>query len=162
MVFTVDRTPSWEFATVTATTKDADGIVHTQVVASLRKPNLEWLLDLCLRLQVHNPIAFVMDGYTLGDLGKELQSRGVPVRVMRQADVTNACATAYALIASGKVRHANDPLLNQQMPFAVKKNVGDAWRINRSASSTAIDAVMASVMGIYIAANQREHVMQLF
>lgn len=149
-VFTVDRTPSWEYATITATVK-TEGGVHTGVIASIRKPNPEWLLDLCIRLQKHNPNTYVMDGYTLGDLGRELQKRGMPVKVYRQSDVTNACATAYALIAQGKVTHQSDPLLSQQMPFAVKKNVGDAWRISRQASSQSIDGVMATVMGIHAA-----------
>lgn len=162
VVFTVDRTPSWEYATVTATQKASDGYIYTQVVASIRKPNLEWLTDLCIRLNAHNPQTFVMDGYTLGDLGKELAARGIETRILRQSDVTNACATSYSLLAQGKVRHADDDLLRQQMPFAVKKNVGDAWRINRQASSNSIDAVMATVMGIYVADTSKEVGIQVF
>lgn len=159
-VFTIDRTPSWEHATITATWK-VDGRIYTEVVASLNKPTLEWLLNLCLELQKHSPLLFVMDSFTLADLAKELERRGLPTKVMRLGDVTNACATSYALIASGKVSHANDELLRRQMPFAVKKNVGDAWRINRQASSVNIDAVMATVFGIYAAEIQKDHGMQL-
>jgi phage terminase large subunit-like protein len=148
ITFTVDRTPSWEYACITATTKTADGY-HSQVVWSGRKPNVEWLTDVCVRLNKHRPIRFVMDGYTLSDLARELEKRGLPVKVMRQGDVANACQTAYALIASGKVTHNDDDLLRMQMPFAVRKNVGEGWRINRQSSSTSIDAVMATVMGIY-------------
>lgn len=161
VVFTVDRTPSWEFATVTATVKTDEG-VHTGVVAALRKPNAEWLLDLCMRLYQHNPSMYVMDGYTLGDLAAELKRRGYPVKVMRQGDVSNACSTAYALIAQGKVRHANDGLVNQQMPFAIRKNIGDAWRISRQASSVSIDAVMATVLGIAVAYNQQEAIIPIY
>lgn len=161
LVFSIDRTPSWEHASILATGKK-NGHTYTKVIASFRKPNVEWLLDVCLRLARHNPKMFVMDGYTLGDLGAELKKRGLPVKVMRQTDVTNACATSYALIASGKVSHANDPLLNAQMPFAVKKNVGDAWRINRAASTVNIDGVMAMVMGLYVCENEREVTMQVF
>jgi phage terminase large subunit-like protein len=160
-VFAVDRTPNWEHATITATVK-TDDIFYTEVVASLRKPNLEWLLNVCLALQKHNPVRFVMDGYTLSDLAKELERRGAPVKVMRQTDVNNACATSYALIASGKVRHNDDALLRQQMPFTVKKNVGDAWRISRQASSVDIDAVMATVFGLYVASIEQEATITLF
>jgi len=161
ITFTVDRTPSWEYATVTATVKTDDGY-NTRVVWSARKPNLEWLVDVCLRLNKHNPQRFVMDGYTLGDLAKELQRRGLPVRVMRATDVTNACATAYALIASGQVTHNDDQLLRNQMPFAVRKNSGDAWRINRQASTVSIDAVMATVLGIYAASTDNGPTQELF
>lgn len=160
IVFTIDRTPSWEHACITATVKK-DNTYYTEVVASLRKPNLEWLVDVCLKLWKHGPVRFVMDGYTLGDLGRELERRGMPVKIMRQSDVTNACATAYALIASGKVKHNDDALLRQQMPFAVRKNVGDAWRINRQASSVAIDAVMATVLGLYACSLEREPFLDL-
>lgn len=160
-IFAIDRTPNWEHATITATVKK-DGDFYTEVVASIRKPNLEWLLNLCLALQKHSPTRFVMDGYTLGDLGKELERRGIPVKVLRQSDVTNACSTAYALIAQGKVKHNDDELLRRQMPFTVRKNVGDAWRISRAASSVDIDAVMATVFGLYTASIEQEAAMQLF
>ncbi|WP_156718167.1 terminase large subunit domain-containing protein [Nocardioides sp. Leaf307] len=160
-VFTVDRTVNWEYATITATVKTDEG-VHTGVVASIRKPNLEWLVSVCEQLQRHNPSMFVMDGYSLGDLGNELNMRGMPTKIMRKADVTNACATAYALIATGKVKHAGDPLLAQQLPFAVRKNDGAGYRVNKGSSSSHIDAVMATIFGIYVAANQSEQVLQLF
>lgn len=160
VVFAIDRTPSWEHATITATTKE-DGIYYSEVVASINKPTLEGLLDICLRLNAFNP-TFVMDGYTLNDLAKELTQRGMQVKVLRISDVTNACATSYALLASGKAKHAGDELLRRQMPFAVKKTVGDAWRINRQASSVDIDAVMATVFGYYGASLTRKNEIQVF
>jgi phage terminase large subunit-like protein len=159
-VFAIDRTPGWEHAVITANIKTEAGI-FTKVIASINKPSVEQLLDICIRLQKHNPIKYVMDGYTLSDLAKELERRGMPTKVMRQSDVTNACATSYALIARGKVTHADDELLRRQMPFAVKKNVGDAWRINRAASSVDIDAVMSTVFGIYSAEIEKDAGMQL-
>jgi phage terminase large subunit-like protein len=163
LVFAIDRTPSWEFATITANAKGDDGTIYTQVVASIRKPNLEWLVNLCKDLNKHSPYKFVMDGYNLKDLGKELQNSGLPVEVFRSAnDTANACTTTYALIATGKVRHNNDALLAQQMPFAVKKNVGESWRISRPDSSVSIDAVMATVYGIYAADKYQDVPMQIF
>lgn len=149
-IFSIDRTPSWEHATITATYKTAEGF-YTEVVDSLVKPNLESLLSRCEALWQSSPNLYVMDGYVLGDLAKELQRRGYPVKVIRQGDVSNACATAYALIASAKVQHAGDELLARQMPFAVRKNFGDAWRISRQSSSVEIDAVISTVNGLYAA-----------
>ena len=154
-VFSVDRTRDWEHATITASIKQGDSI-YTEVVQSFNRPSLQMLVDACLDLNRHGPITFVMDGYTLSDLHKELERRGVPSKLMRQGDVTNACAMSYALIAQGKVTHANDELLRKQMPFAVKKNKGEAWRIN-PAPGHFIDAVMSTVFGIYVA-NTKEDV----
>lgn len=159
-VFAIDRTPSWEHATITATVKTAEG-VHTEVVTSINKPTLERLVELCEHLWQFSPRQFVMDGWMLADLAEALRNRGYPVKALRQNEVTTACSTAYALLATGKARHANDPVVNRQMPFAVRKNVGDAWRINRAASKHDIDAVMATVFGMY-EANKEEAVMQIF
>lgn len=161
-VFAVDTTPSMGHAVITANIKTEAGI-WTEVVASINKPSLEQLLDICLRLNTaHQPITFVMDDYMLRDLVKELNRRGIPVKAMKQGDTTRACATAYALIARGKVTHADDQLLRRQMPFAVKKNIGDAWRINRQSSSVDIDAVMATVFGIYAAETEKDMGLQVY
>lgn len=160
-VFAIDRSPSWEYATITAAVKK-DGKISTEVVASIVKPNLEQLINICVALNKHQPVTFAMDGYSLKDLAGELKRRGINTRLLTQSDVTNACATAYSLIAQEKVVHVNDPLVNQQMPFAVRKNVGDNWRISRNSSSTHIDAVMATVLGIYVADISTDAGMQLF
>lgn len=162
VVFAVDRTPSWEAATITATVKTDTGELHSEVVATFANPTLERLEAHCVALYQHNPIVFVMDGYTLSDLAERLKTKGYPVRVMRLSDVTNACATAYALLATGKAWHKGDNLLGQQMPFAVKKNSGSGWRINRGASDHDIDAVMATVFGYYIAESERPRELQVF
>lgn len=161
VVFAVDRTPQWEHATITATIKTDEG-VHTHVVADLRKPNNDWLLELCERLNKHNPSAFIMDGKTLGDLADKMEARGMNVRRLTLSDVTNACTTAYSLISQGQVTHNGDPLLRQQMPFATKRNVGDTWRISRADSKTFIDAVMATVFGIWYANTVDEAPVQVF
>lgn len=151
IIFAVDRTPSWEFATITANYKDDDGVVHTKVVASIRKPNLEWLTNICIALyEKHYPKKFVMeDGYILGDLVFELKKRGIPCDGLKQYDRANAGMTFYALISTGKVKHNQDPLLSQQLPFAQKKDNAEGWSISRPASKGSIDAVLATVYGVY-------------
>lgn len=160
-VFAVDRTPNWEHATITASYKH-DGGIYTEVVASFNKPTIERLLNVCVDLNRHSPIAFVMDNYTLGDLAKELKRRGINAKTTSLVDVANACSMSYALIAQGKAQHAGDELLARQNRFAIKKNVGDAWRISRAASSVEIDAVMATVLGIHAANTMEEVGMQVF
>jgi phage terminase large subunit-like protein len=151
LVLSVDRSPSWEYATITATAKVGE-YYYTQMVASMRKPNLEWLVEVCKGLHIkHRPFRFVMDSYQLGDLGKELKRQGLPVEVFSsQKDRANASATFYALVATGQVRHNGDAILSQQMPLAIKKNTGDGFVI-KSGGSVGIDAVMATGYGLYAA-----------
>lgn len=153
IIFGVDRSESWEYATITANYKDADGVIHTKVVASLRKPNLEWLTNVCVMLyERHYPKGFVMeDGFILGDLVTELKNRGIPCTGLKQYDRGNAAETFYALISTGRIRHASDPLLSQQLPVAQKKDTDGGWIISRKASKGSIDAVLATVWGTYAA-----------
>lgn len=161
VTFTVDRTPEWSYAAVTASAK-VDGVIYTELVASLVNPTPDSLTRVCVALSKHGPNRFVVDSYTLKDLAKELKVRGLPVLEMSLKDVTTACSLAYARIAQGKVSHPGDDLVSFQMPRAVRKNAGDAWRISRQSSSSEIDAVMSTVMGIYVAETVKEDAIQIF
>lgn len=161
LVFSIDRSANWEFATI-AVSANVDGVIHTELVARIIKPSLEQLLRLCLTLRNHGQVTFAMDSYVLGDLAKELKSRGLSVFALATKEVAAACASAYAHIVQGKVSHPNEDLLRHQMPRAARKNYGEAWRISRQHSSVEIDGVMATVMGLYVSATQRPESVQLF
>ena len=161
-VISIDRTPDWGFATVVAAVKDEKGITHTEVVASIVKPNLEQLANICVNLSKYSPQVYVMDGFGLKNLGEELKKRGLPVMVATQGDVINASSMVYSKLKQKKIRHAGDPILSLQMPRTIRKNVGDNFRISRKDSSVEIDAVMATVLGIFAAETRTEIPMQVF
>lgn len=161
-VFCIDRTPDWGYATITANVKDTTGIVHTEVVASIVKPSLEQLADICARLAKHSPKTFAMDGYSLKQLGEELKRRGLPVNVLTQGDAVNGASLFYGMVQKGKVKHSGDPLLTVQMPRTIRKNVGEGFRISRKDSSVEIDGVLATVGGVFVAETIPEDSLQLF
>ena len=164
LVFSIDRTPNWENACITVAAKvdGPDGPkVHTEVVLSHNKPTLDYLVSVCTKLRRYGSPTFVMERYLFPDLAKELQRRGFKVFALNSAEVSAACSTAYAQIIQGKVSHPNEELLRMQMPRAVRKNHGESWRISRKDSSVEIDAVMATIFGIYIAETQRQNEIQL-
>jgi len=161
-VFAFDRTPDWGFASVVVAVKDDRGIVHTEVVASVTRPDLEQLVQIAVKLQAHSPVTFVMDSYSLKDLGAELKKRGLPVHMGSQADAVNGSARLYARIRSGTVRHAGDPLLSLQMPRTIRKNVGNNFRISRKDSSVEIDAVIATSLAVLIAETKTDTPLQVF
>lgn len=161
-VFTIDRTPDWGFASIVATVKDADGVVWTEMVASIVKPSLEQLVDICSRLNAHNPITFAADSYSLRPLLDELKRRGMPTFTATLGDITSASALFYSLLSRGRLRHADEPLLAHQIPRTVRKNVGDAFRVSRKDSGIEIDAVMATLLGAYVAETIREPSVQVF
>ncbi|MBX3309704.1 MAG: hypothetical protein KF739_04625 [Cryobacterium sp.] len=149
LVFTIDRSPDWGYATVSATVRDGD-TTHTELVASIVKPSLDQLRDIALALWEHSPALYVVDGYSLKELGAELKKYGLPVRVMSQGDVIAACAMFYAKVVQHKLRHGSDPLLTVQLPGSERKTVGVGFRIIPKDGSQ-IDAVMATVLGVYAA-----------
>lgn len=155
-VFSIDRTPDWGYATISVAVKDSQGVIWTEVVASIVKPNLEQLLHACMGLTKYGPAAFVVDGYSLKELGNELKKRGLNVFVTSQPDIINASSMFYAKVAQQKVKHANDPLLTLQMPLTGRKAVGDAFRISRKNSSVEIDAVMSTVLAVFVAETRQE------
>lgn len=152
----IDRTPDWGYATVCVAVKDDKGVIHTEMVASIVKPTLEQLLQVCLNLTKYSPQMFVMDGYSLKELSAELKKRGLPTFVTSQPEVINASSMFYAKVAQQKLKHGNDPLLSMQMPLTGRKQVGDAFRISRKNSSVEIDAVMSTVLAVFVAETRRE------
>jgi hypothetical protein len=151
VIYTFERTRSWEYGSIVAAAKGTDGLVWTELVASIVRPNLDQLVQLADQLRARGPATFAMDGLRLSALAKQLEAKGYETRVLRAADATQCGPSAYSLITAGKVRHAEDPLVTAQMRAARRKNVGESWRISSAESAGDVDAVLATVEGIYLA-----------
>lgn len=150
-VFTVARAENWTYATITASAK-VEGRIYTEVVCSLVNPNIDQLEDICATLYArHNPMKFFMEATTLKDLATRLRERGIPTEYLTQSQVVNACATTYSLISERKVVHAKDPVVTAQVPRGVAKNIGDGWRVSAKDSVGEVDALLATILGVYAA-----------
>lgn len=161
-VFAIDRTPDQGFASVAAAWKDDDGGIHTELVASIPRPTLESLTAVSNALMRHSPVTIAVDGYGLKDLAAELKVRGLPVRVLTQADQITAAGGFYAGVVQRRIKHKGDPLMSVQLPRTIRKSVGDAFRISRRDSSFEIDAVMATVEAVYAANTARDQALQVY
>lgn len=146
-VVAIDRSPDWGAATLTVSAK-VDGITWTEVACSMVRPTMDRLVHACMAMAKHSPTLFIMDGYALRDLGQELIKRGLNVRIATQGDVVTASSLFYAKTIQRKLRHTGDLTLANQVPRTVRKNVGESFRISRADSSTEIDAVMATALGV--------------
>lgn len=161
-IFTIDRTPDWSFATISASWKIDDETIHTQIVAGVARPTVEKLVDLCIELNGANPLLYVADGYTLRSLVLKLKERGLRAQAASLADVTSASSLFYAKVVRGHIVHAGDAALTLQLPRAVRKNIGDAYKIVRGPANAPIDSVLATVLGVYFADITIDDSMQLF
>lgn len=159
----VDRTPDWGAATITANWQRPDGTIVTDVVASVVKPDLDRLVELCTVISRQVPHrAFYMDGLMLETLEVHLKQRGIVTRKFTLRDHLNACSTAYQAIAEGRVAHPHHDIVGKQIPRAVRKNVGEQHRLTRTNVAVELDACMATVLGIYIAATEPDAPLQVF
>lgn len=156
LVFTFDMTPDDGYATVTAHRKTEDGHIHTELVAWLVNPTMEGLIRIAEKLWVHGPTAYAGDGYKLRPMLQELKRRGYPVHIGTATDAVNSASFLYSRVMQGTLTHGNEPLLQIQMPRAVRKNKGDVYRIDKTNSSVEIDAVIATALGAYVVEQQQE------
>jgi phage terminase large subunit-like protein len=148
--FSIDLTRDGDWATIAAAIL-VDDIVHTEIVAVFARPTISRLIDICQQLLKHSPAGFVMDGLYLKDLAKELESRGFRVHVYHLGDVMRASSMLYNRLKHKTLQHAGDPLMTYQIPRAVRKNVGENFRISRVDSSVEIDGVMATAIAVHAA-----------
>lgn len=163
--YTFERTASWEHAAIVATMKLEDGRIWTELVASVVAPTLEQLVTIAEQLRSSargSSSVFAMDGLRLGALGRILTEKGFDVRQLRLGDQLQAGPSAYSLIVAGRVSHAGDPLLTHQNRKARRKNVGEGWRISAADSSGDVDAVLATVAGIYLADSTNDPGIQMW
>jgi len=162
LVFTLDMTPEDSYAVINATRKTPDGHLHSELVCWLLNPTHEQLIRLCEKLWQHSPAVYAGDGYKLRPVLLELKRRGYPVHIGSAADAVNSSSFLFRKVMTDEFTHAGDPLLNLQMPRAVRKNKGDVYRIDRTNSSVEIDAVLATALGAYVAEQQQDLPIQVF
>lgn len=162
LVFAVDAVRDMSHASIMAAVRAPDGVVWTELVASIASPSFEQLVRACMKLMSHRPAVFVLEGYALRNLGKELQRRGLPVRILGQGDILSASPLLYRKIVTAQLRHDSAPLLALQIPRTVRKNIGESYRISRPDSSVEIDAVMALAMATYAADSVTLPELQIF
>lgn len=161
-LFTIDRTPDWGYATISVFTKLPDGRIFCDIAASVKQPTISSLADLCVELNVYNPVTFGMDAFTLRDLGKELELRGLPTTMTGHADMLNGSALFYAKIQQRLLAHPGNDLLARQIPVTKRKDSDGGFKISRKESSVSIDGVISHVIGVQLAETQIDTELQIF
>ena len=149
-VFAVDITKNWEHASIAVANVNGE-LQETELVASIVRPTEEQLFQELVRLyDKFSPRAICLDDRQLPNLAKRLKQRGFVVWQLWTKEISAACSVVYAMFSSNLVRHNGDPLLTLQMPNGVSKYSGESWFISRKESIGDIDALMATVMALYV------------
>lgn len=153
VVYSLDRTRDWEAAAIVATSRAGDRY-RAELVASLLDPDHDRLVAACKALAHHRPgvpAVFAMPADTLGKVADDLKAAGLETWKLGSSEMASAAQHGKATIGRRLVDHPGDALLRRQMARAVPRTTGDGWRLSRSLSSEAIDAVVALVAGLYVA-----------
>jgi phage terminase large subunit-like protein len=149
-VFAVDITKNWEHATIAYANQVGDEH-HTELVQTFVNTNETQLYNRLVQLyEKHVPRAIALDDRALPGLGKRLKMAGIPTYQLWTKEMSAACSVVYALLSTGRGRHNNDPLLIAQSPNGVAKYSGETWLISRKESTGDIDALMATIMALYV------------
>jgi phage terminase large subunit-like protein len=149
-VFAVDITRNWEYATIAVANRNGDK-QETELVQTFVAPTEQRLFDELIRLyKIYSPRAIVLDDRQLPNLAKRLKQSGVRIWQLWTKEISAACSAVYAMFAAGQIQHNNDPLLIAQMSNGVTKYTGETWLISRKESVGEIDALMSTVMALYV------------
>lgn len=151
-VFSVDITRNWEYATIAYANSSANGDKQeTELIASFVAPTEQRLYDELVRLyKTYSPRAIAVDDRQLPNLAKRLKGSGVRVWQLWTKEMSAACSAVFAMFSTDTIKHNNDPLLIAQMSNGVAKYTGETWLISRKESVGEIDALMATVMALYV------------
>lgn len=163
VVLCVDRSPDWSGATMTASWVHQDQI-HTDVVFSFVDTNYEKLLGATkMALEQINYSSVCMDSYSLGDLATVLEQSAHNVKKLTKKDAINAQSMVRKAILDKKLHQPYNEILTSQMRRAAVKEVADGeYRIVRTSEDVQLDAVMATVLGSYVALTESKENAQLF
>jgi phage terminase large subunit-like protein len=163
VVLSVDRTKNWEYATIAAARKCEDGTYETELVDTYANATERVLYNRIRELYARGSISAVaVDDRQLPNLAKLLKADGLPVWQLWTKEISSACSTVYSMFSTGIVKHRNDPLLQLQSPKGIAKYTGETWLISRKESLGDVDALMATVMALYVSATHQEYGLQVF
>jgi Terminase large subunit, endonuclease domain len=90
------------------------------------------------------------DPWRAGQIGAELQQRGIRVSAFPQHDarMIPASQRLYDAIVEGRIVHGNDPQLNAHVATAIARQGRRGWRIDKANRSDKIDAFVSLAMAL--------------
>jgi phage terminase large subunit-like protein len=156
-VFAVDISKNWEHASIAYANSDGDEH-HSELIQTFVNPTENQIFNRLVELNARfMPKAIALDDRSMAsNLGKRLKLSGFPVWQLWTKEISAACSAVYAMFVTGKAKHNNDPLVISQSPNGIAKYSGETWLISRKDSQGDIDALMATVMSLYVS-SRAEH-----
>jgi len=95
-------------------------------------------------------IECTFDPWRAGQIGQELEQRGIRVSAFPQHDarMIPASQRLYDAIIERRLVHPDDPRLNAHVAAAVARHGRRGWRVDKASRQYKIDAVVALAMAL--------------
>lgn len=153
VAFAVDVAPDRHSAAIAAAGMRADGLEHVEVV-DYRTGDPTWIVDRLKGLQSSiDSVATLLDPSSpAGSFLPALEFAGVDVTLVTARELGQACGAFYDSAMAGTMRHLGvdaQPQLAAAWAGAKKRNLGDAWALDRKTSTDDICPAVAAVLARY-------------
>ena len=129
IVWGVDVTPERHRGAIAAVGERPDGRTHVEIVE--HRPGVDWLVDRVAELtRAHRSRCIVLDpGGPAGALARDLEvaAGSVPVVLCGGRDYAQACAGLYDDVTARRLAHLEQPVLDEAVQAARRRNIGDVW-----------------------------------
>jgi phage terminase large subunit-like protein len=108
-----------------------------------------WLLESCRRAYADTGHPIILDSKTpSGGVMQALTDAGIPVQDVSPSQFVRACASLQEAALNGRLRHLDQPALNEAITGADIRPVGEAWAFSARASSTDITPLLAVTLAM--------------
>jgi hypothetical protein len=128
-VLGVDISPDGQSIAVVAAVKLTDGRIRVEGVATYQSSQ-EMRQELPELIRLIRPLKLAWFPESAGAIKTDLKALRMNVELSGRA-VTSACAELADLVKAGRIAHAGDPLLTEQIVGTKKLNSGEGWKFNR-------------------------------
>jgi hypothetical protein len=151
IVYAIDTDPDREWSAIVSCGSRPDGSPQVEIVD--HRPGTEWVVDRLRAVNERRPaLSLVYDRASqAASLATDLATLGVRVEVTNSREMANACGEMYDAIVEGGVRHVPHPSFDSALAGAKKRNLGDAWALDRRKADSDITPLVAAVLAHWCA-----------
>ena len=150
VAFAIDVSPDRSRASIGVAGFVGDELVMVQAIEN--RKGTGWVAHRLKELTERWPhVAVVLDtGGPAASLLPELKKAGVKrVLTISAREVVAACGAFYDAAMQGRLRHPDQPVLNDALASARKRQLGEAWAWHRKDAATDITPLVAVTFALY-------------
>ena len=151
VVFPFDVSPDRSRSTIAAVGRRKDGRAHAEVIES--RAGTGWVVDRLVELVgKHANAGVACDAKGPGaSLVRELEARGILVRVLETSEYVQACGHFFDSNEQGTIRYLPCPEIETAVRGAAKRSLGEAFAWARKSSRVDITSLVAFTVGVWVA-----------